>query len=175
MSLVHIVMTKVTGYDNFTLHFDNRCDKDIEDENPFSFFEREFMQAQTGSGGHPEDSYAVRYYGYFIFPKIDADSIYALYKARCESRPSLNRRYNIYFDQEHVHLEDVMRKFDRPLQPAADSNRRLKHYCHRLEYFERSIQILRDMQTALYETDSDITKKELQLREKFAKEADGTE
>jgi hypothetical protein len=175
MSLVHIVVSRITGYDNFTLHFDDRCEKDIQDEAPFLYFEREFLDAMKDSVSHPEFSCSYRYYGYIIFPKIDADSIYNLYKCRCESKPVLKRRYNIYFDQEHVHLEDVIKKFDRPLQPMASANFRLKHYSHRLEYFERSIQILRDIQTAIYETDSDISKIELELHNRFFQNSDGSE
>ena len=175
MSLVHIVMTKITGYDYFTLHFDDRCDKEIESEQSFSCFEREFLETLSGSVTHPEYSYSIRYYGYIIFPKIDADSIYNLYKCRCESRPSLKRRYVIYFDKEHVQLEDVIKKFDRPIQPKVDENYQLKHYSHRLEYFERSVQILRDMQTGIYETDKNISKIELELHNRFFETSDGTE
>jgi hypothetical protein len=78
MSLVHIVMTRVTGYDNFTLHFDDRSEKDFQGENPFSYFEREFVKALSNASSHPEYTYNVRYYGYMIFPKIDAMSIYKI-------------------------------------------------------------------------------------------------
>ena len=175
MSLVHLVMTKVTGSDYFTLHFDDRCDKEIESENPFSYFEREFLERLSGSVTHPDYSYSIRYYGYIIFPKIDADSIYDLYRRRCESKPGLKRRYVIYFDKEHVHLEDVMKRFDRPVQPKLDENHQLKHYSHRLEFFERSVQILRDMQTGIYETARDISRMELELHNRFFEVSDGTE
>ncbi len=175
MSLVHIVVTRITGYDNFTLHFDDRHDRDIESENPFSYFEREFLEAHAGSTGHPEHACSNRYYGYIIFPKLEAESIFNLYKSRCESKPNLKRRYNIFFNKEHVHLEDVMKKFDRPIQPQLSENCRLLHYCHRLDYFERSIQILRDMQTGIYETDSEISRMELELHNRFTQISDGTE
>jgi hypothetical protein len=40
-------------------------------------------------------------------------------------------------------------------------------YSHRLEYFERSIQILRDMQTAIYERETEIALKQLELHKKY--------
>ena len=175
MSLVHIVITEVAGYDNFTLHFDDRCDKEIEGEKPFSHFEREFQGKFSGSVTHPEYSCSIRYCGYFIFPKVDADSIYNLYGCRCESQPNLKRRYVIFFNEEHVHLEDVIKTFDRPVQPKLDDNRQLKHYSHRLEYLERSIQILRDMQTGIYETDRNISQMELELHNRIFSALDGAE
>ena len=70
-----------------------------------------------------------------------------------------------YFDKEHVHLEDMIKKFDRPMaihfDPKHDS------YSHRLEYLERSIQILRDMQTAIYERETEIAQKQLELHDKY--------
>ena len=175
MSLVHIIVTKVTGYDNVTLYFDDRSEKDIKDANSFSVFEKEFMKSLSSSSDHPEYAYHVSYYGYIIFPKIDAKSIFDIYSARCESKPNLKRRYNIYFDQEHVHLEDVIKKFDRPIQPLVKATQKLKTYGHRLEYLERSIQILRDIQTAIYETGGEILRAEMELHNRFREISDGTE
>ena len=165
MSLVHIVVTKVTGYDLFTLYFDDREEEQSDSGSSFSFFEKEFAQPEHYVQPHPEYTYSVSYYGYFIFPEISAEDVYNLYRTKCESRPVLKRRYNIYFDKEHVHLEDMIKKFDRPMATHFDA----KHnsYSHRLEYFERSIQILRDMQTAIYERETEIALKQLELHKKY--------
>ena len=162
MSLVHLAVTKVTGYDFFTLYFDNR-EEEAGAENAFRAFEKEFALPDHNVQIHPEHTYSLSYYGYFIFPNISSDDVYELYKNRCESKPNLDRRYNIYFDKEHVHLENMIRKFDRPIEIFVTVKHEFKTYCHRLEYLERSIQILRDMQTAIYETETEIAAKELEL------------
>jgi len=174
MSLVHIVVTKVTGYDLFTLYFDDREEKDIGQESSFSTFEEEFIQPASQVQVHPEYSYSLSYYGHFNFPGIPANELHELYKNRCESKPNLKKRYNIYFDKEHVHLEDMIKKFDRPIDAYLKVEHKCKNYCHRLEYFERSIQILRDMQTAIYETDAEIASKELDLHKRYLQSFSGT-
>jgi hypothetical protein len=173
MSLVHIVVTKVTGYDLFTLYFDDREEKDIEQKSSFSAFEEEFIQPAFQEQVHPEYRYSLSYYGYFSFPGIRADEVHELYKNRCESKPNLKKRYNIYFDKEHVHLEEMIRKFDRPVDAHLNAEHKFKTYCHRIEYFERSVQILRDMQTAIYETNTEIASKELKLHKRYLKSLSG--
>ena len=174
MSLVHIVVTKVTGYDLFTLHFDDREEKDEDRESTFSAFEKEFIQPDFQVQIQAEYRYSMSYYGYFNFPGIRADEVHELYKNRCESKPNLKRRYNIYFDKEHVHLEEMIKKFDRPLEPHIKTGHKFKTYSHRIEYFERSIQILRDMQTAIYETNTDIASRELELHKRYLQSLSGT-
>lgn len=174
MSLVHIIVTKVTGYDLFTLYFDDREEKDSAWESSFSAFEKEFIQQDFQVQVHPEYTYSMSYYGYFNFPGIMANEIHALYKDRCESKPNLKRRYNIYFDKEHVHLEEMIKKFDRPLEIHLETENIFKTYCHRIEYFERSIQILRDMQTAIYETNMEIASRELELHKRYLQSLSGT-
>jgi hypothetical protein len=174
MSLVHIVVTKVTGYDLFTLYFDDREEKDIGQESSFSMFEKEFIHPDFQVQVHPEYRYSLSYYGYFIFPGISAHEVHELYKNRCESKPNLKKRYNIYFDKEHVYLEDMIKKFDRPIDAYLKAEHTYKTYCHRLEYFERSIQILRDMQTAIYERDTEIASKELELHKRYLQSLSGT-
>ena len=166
MSLVHLAVTRVTGYDLFTLYFDNR-EEGAEAESAFRAFEKEFAPQDHSVQVHPEHTYSLSYYGYFIFPNISSDDIYELYKNRCESRPNLDRRYNIYFDKEHVHLEKMIRKFDRPIEIFVDARQKFKTYCHRLDYLERSTQILRDIQTAIYETETRIAAKELELHKGY--------
>jgi len=166
VSLVHLAVTKVTGYDLFTLYFDNR-DEEGGAESAFRAFEKEFAPADHGVQVHPEHTYSLSYYGYFIFPNISSDDIFGLYRDRCESKPNLDRRYNIYFDKEHVHLEKMIRRFDRPIETYVDAGQKFKTYCHRLEYLERSIQILRDIQTAIYETETEIAAKELELHKGY--------
>jgi hypothetical protein len=166
MSLVHLVVTKVPGYDLFTFFFDNRSEN-TKDKSSFIEFEKEFVLKPGFFHPHPEDNFEQRYYGYFIFPIFTADEIYNLYRSRCESKPNLTRRYNIYFDQEHVHLEEMIKKFDRPIEEFIKEKHKLKTYCHRIEYLERSIQILRDIQTAIYETETEIAAHELELHKRF--------
>ncbi len=174
MSLVHLVVTKVTGYDLFTLYFDDREETGVSGENPFTAFEREFVDDRFKEQVHQDYTYSASYYGYFMFPSIAADSIHELYSARCQSKPALKRRYNIYFDTEHVHLEEMIKRFDRPIQRYVDVQARYKTYCHRLEYMERSIQILRDIQTAIYETEMDIASKELDLHKRYLASSEKT-
>ncbi len=174
MSLVHILVTKVTGYDLFTLYFDDREEKDTARESAFSAFEKEFIQPAFQVQVSPEYRYSMSYYGYFNFPGIRADEVYELYQNRCESKPNLKRRYNIYFDKEHVHLEEMIKKFDRPLESHLKNGTEFKTYCHRIEYFERSIQILRDMQTAIYETNTEIASRELELHKRYLQSLSGT-
>jgi hypothetical protein len=167
MSLVHLVVTRVTGYDLFTLYFDDREENDVAGENPFSVLEAEFVDSAFSEQSHQDYDYQVSYNGYFMFPSISAEKIHDLYAARCQSKPSLERRYNIYFDQEHVHLEDMIKRFDRPIKRYGNVQARFKTYSHRLEYVERSIQILRDIQTAIYETEMDIAQTELELHRAY--------
>jgi hypothetical protein len=167
MSLVHIVVTKVTGYDLFTLYFDDRQEKDAGKDPAFCAFEEEFVQPDAQIQIHPDYTYNLLYHGYFCFPEISADAIYELYKARCESKPNLKKRYNIYFNKEHTHLENMIKKFDRPIDAFFKVKHQYKTYCHRAEYFERSVQILRDMQTAIYETDMEIAAKELEHHKRY--------
>lgn len=168
MSLVHLAVTRVAGYDHMTLYFDVREESDMNADNPFSLFEKEFVPEGESLNPHPEYSFTNSYYGYFIFPEISADEIHNLYKAKCEAKPNLNRRYNIYFTNEYVHLEEMIKRFDRPIKPYVKFEHKYKTYCHRLEYIARSIQILRDIQTAIYETGEHIAAKELELNKKVA-------
>jgi hypothetical protein len=168
MSLVHLVVTQVAGYDHMTLYFDNREETDMKTENPFPLFEKEFVPEAGSFNPHPEYTFTLNYYGYFIFPEISADDIYDLYKSKCEAMPNLKRRYNIFFTNEYVHLEEMIKRFDRPIQPYIKFEHKYKTYCHRLEYIARSIQILRDIQTAVYETGTHIAAKELELNKKVA-------
>ena len=128
MSLIHLVLTNVTGYDFFTLYFDNRDEEVKGDKNPFIEFEKEFISKPGFFHPHPEDTFLQSYYGYFIFPLISADEIYNLYKSRCEAKPNLGKRYNIYFDEEHVHLEEMIKKFDRPIEEFVKDKHKLKTY-----------------------------------------------
>ena len=61
------------------------------------------------------------------------------------------------------------------IQPRLDDNHHLKHYSHRLDYLERSIQILRDMQTGIYETDRNISQMELEVDNRLFDDLDGAE
>jgi hypothetical protein len=174
MSLVHIIVTKVTGYDLFTLYFDDREEKDAARESAFSAFEKEFIQPASQVSIYSEYRHSMSYYGYFNFPGIRADEVHELYQIRCESKPNLKRRYNIYFDKEHVHLEEMIKKFDRPFESNLKNGTKFKTYSHRIEYFERSIQILRDMQTAIYETNTEIASRELELHKRYLQSLSGT-
>ncbi|MBN1647179.1 MAG: hypothetical protein JW874_04030 [Spirochaetales bacterium] len=166
MSLVHLTVTRVAGYDHMTLFFDDREEADMNEENPFSLFEKEFIPEGGAFNPHPEYSFSISYYGYFMFPGIAADEIHNLYKVKCEAKPFLEKRYNIYFTNEYVHLEEMIKRFDRPLKTYVKFEHKYKTYCHRLEYIARSIQILRDIQTAVYETGEYIAAKELELNKK---------
>ena len=86
MSLVHLVAVKMTGYDHYTLFFDNRDEKDAKTENPFVGFENYFVPKLNYHSKHPEDGFHQHYYGYFNFPIFTAEEIYDLYKKRCESQ-----------------------------------------------------------------------------------------
>ncbi|MBN1411645.1 MAG: hypothetical protein JW969_12425 [Spirochaetales bacterium] len=167
MSLTHILVTKLRGYDMCTLYFDDRSEKDTGETDPFLYFEKEFVSNKGYFQSHPEDTFGQTYFGYFLFPHFSAEEIYVLYKAKCESQPALPKRYNIYFTKEYTNLEEMIRKFDRPIDTLMIEKHRLRTYSHRLEYFERSIQILRDMQTAVYETESNIAPIVLEYHNRF--------
>lgn len=167
MSLVHIMITKLRGYDMSTLYFDDRSEKDAGNHDPFVFFEKEFVKNKGYFHSHPEDTFGQTYFGYFIFPDFSAEEIFNLYKAKCETKPTLDKRYNIYFTREYTHLEDVIKKFDRPLETFMSEPHKLKTYSHRLEYFERSVQILRDTQTAIYETENNIASTILEFHKRY--------
>jgi hypothetical protein len=168
MSLVHLVVTEFRGYDLFTLYFDDRDDTIPGSDNPFVKFEKEFISKKGDYYySHPEDTFGQSYYGYFVFPLFSAEEIFTLYRNKCESKPSLGKRYNIFFDQEHVQLEEMIKKFDRPLEEFIKETHKLRNYSHRLEYFDRSIQILRDMQTTIYETETNIAEVEHDFHKRF--------
>jgi hypothetical protein len=167
MSLIHILVTKLRGYDMCTLYFDDRDEKIADADGAFVRFEKEFVANQEYYPAHPEDTFGQIYFGYFIFPHFSADEIYSLYKGKCESKPDLERRYNIYFTKEYAHLEEMIKKFDMPLEMFVVEKHKFKTYSHRLINFERSIQIIRDMQTTIYETDSHLSEKQLELHKRF--------
>src|SRR4030042_3477479 len=101
MSLVHILVTKLRGYDMCTLYFDDRKENDVKSKDPFTEFEKEFVSNHGFFLSHPEDTFGQFYFGYFIFPVFSADEIYNLYKIKCESKPNIDKRFNIYFTKEY--------------------------------------------------------------------------
>jgi hypothetical protein len=169
MSLIHVLVTNLRGYDMYTLYFDDREDEGNGTEDSFINFEKEFVSNKGFFSSHPEDTFGQTYFGYFRFPYFSADEIYNLYRIKCESKPELANRYKIYFTRQYEHLEEMIKRFDRPLKSIIDEKHKFKTYSHRLEYFERSIQILRDMQTAIYETQTNIAEIELDFHNKFLK------
>ncbi|HEQ71517.1 MAG TPA: hypothetical protein ENN69_03430 [Spirochaetia bacterium] len=164
--LIHILVTRFRGYDMCTLYFDDRAGGP-EDENQFVKYEKEFVSNRGYLAKHPEDTFGQTYFGYFIFPEFSAEEIYHLYKIKCEAKPNINTRYNIFFTKRYMHLEEMIKTFNRPLETFIEEKHKLLHYSHRLEYFERSIQIIRDMQTAIYETEHNLAALELELHRRF--------
>jgi hypothetical protein len=166
--LIHILVTRFRGYDMCTLYFDDR-EEDKKHDNAFVKYEKDFVSNRGYISQHPEDTFGQTYFGYFIFPYFSADEIYNLYKIKCEAKPNIDKRFNIYFTKQYMHLEEMIKTFHRPLESFIEEKHKFKHYSHRLEYFERSIQIIRDMQTAIYETEANLAKIELDLHNRFIK------
>jgi hypothetical protein len=166
--LIHILVTRFRGYDMCTLYFDDR-EEEKKGENPFVKYEKEFVTNRGYISKHPEDTFGQTYFGYFMFPYFSAEEIHNLYKIKCEAKPNIENRFDIFFTKEYMHLEEMIKRFNRPLESFIEEKHKLLHYSHRLEYFERSIQIIRDMQTAIYETEMNLAAMEFDLHKRFIK------